>query len=57
MDNIMTKGFCELSADEMNEIDGGVRVKWWHFLIAPGTAFVLWDLTNCYNNGYAEMKR
>lgn len=23
MDNVMTKGFAELSADEMNEVDGG----------------------------------
>lgn len=46
MDNVMTKGFAELSATEMEEIDGGVPA----WLVALGAGWVLYEV------GYAAGK-
>lgn len=61
MEMVMTNGFVELSANDMEMIDGGAW-KWYEYVysvINPGYALckiISEDLRNCYENGYAEGK-
>lgn len=61
MEMAMTNGFAELSVNEMLEVDGG-KWNWWDIplsLAFPvyGVGKIIYeDLSNCYNNGYAEGK-
>jgi hypothetical protein len=66
MDNVMTKGFCELNENEMMGVDGGAlkdvlpHGATQRIICAiggPGVwlgVIVYNDLHNCYENGYNQ---
>lgn len=61
MEMVKVNGFVELSANDLETIDGGAW-KWYDYVLnacIPGYGLgkiIYEDLRNCYENGYAEGK-
>ncbi len=63
MEMVLRNGFCNVSQDEMLEIEGGVAdiliigglllgVAAFEYAVTAVTVGTAKDLENCYNNGY-----
>ena len=51
MELALKQGWTEISQEESGDIEGGC----WPYLIVPIGTIMLWDLKNCYENGYNEV--